>query len=159
MQTTKENSRNNLVFEYGTKAWVNPPTGSKTNFILAYETLANDSGSGTFATASLEFNNRWYTTPITFVSESTSDKGKLFVRAGTTYEIELRYGLTPYYIWGEAQDKFGQAKGTWVEPYSATSDNSIVLKEDRMFVSGTVEPGQKLYITANEDAEMVIYHE
>jgi len=56
MQTVKENQVNELVWPYEVVAWVNPPTGSKSNYILAYETLANDSGSSevsSFATASL----------------------------------------------------------------------------------------------------------
>ena len=158
MQTVQENSRNELVWPYDVVAWVNPPSGSKGNFIFAYESLANDTSDGVFATASLDLNNsRWRRTPITLVTGSTTNLGEMYVRAGTTYEVEFRYGIKPFYIWKEATSNWTDTEGTWSNPYTATDRNSVVQASDRMFVSGSVSPEQKLYITSNEDAKFTIY--
>lgn len=158
MQTVKENSRNELVWPYDVVAWVNPPSGSRSNFIFAYESLANDSTKGVFATASLDLNNgRWRRTPITLVTGSTTNLGEMYVKAGTTYEVEFRYGIKPFYIWKEASSNWTDTEGTWSNPYTANDRNSVLQASDRMFVSGSVSPEQKLYITSNEDAKFTIY--
>ena len=161
MQTVKENQVNELVWPYEVVAWVNPPTGSKSNYILAYETLANDSGSSevsSFATASLEMNNeRWRVTPINLVTGSTTNLGEVYVKAGTTYEIEFRYGIRPFYIWKEATPLWTDTEGTWSNPFLSTSNNSIPQGSDRMFVSCAVSPKETLYITSNDDAKFTIY--
>ena len=161
MQTVKENQVNKLVWPYEVVAWVNPPTGSKSNYILAYETLANDSGSSevsSFATASLEMNNnRWRVTPINLVTGSTTNLGQMYVKAGTTYEISFRYGIRPFYTWKEATPLWTDTEGTWSNPFLSTSNNSIPQGSDRMFVSGAVSPEETLYITSNDDAKFTIY--
>ena len=161
MQTVKENQVNELVWPYEVVAWVNPPTGSKSNYILAYESLTNDSGSSevsSFATASLEMNNnRWRVTPINLVTGSTTNLGQMYVKAGTTYEIEFRYGIRPFYIWKEATPLWTDTEGTWSNPFLSTSNNSIPQGSDRMFVSGAVSPKETLYITSNDDAKFTIY--
>jgi hypothetical protein len=158
MQTVQENKKNELVWPYKVVALVNAPTGSKSNFIFAYETLANDRSKGVFATASLELNNnRWRRTPITIVTGSTTNLGEMYARAGTTYEVEFRYGIRPFYIWKEATSLWKDTEGTWANPYTANDNNSVAMASDRMFVSGSVSPNQKLYLTSNEDAKFTIY--
>jgi hypothetical protein len=161
MQTVKENQENELVWPYEVVAWVNPPTGSKSNYIFAYESLANDSGSkevSSFATASLELNNnRWRRTPINLVTGSTTNLGEMYVKAGTTYEISFRYGVKPFYTWIEATSLWTDTDGTWDTPFVPTDENSVTMAKDRMFVSGSVNPTQKLYLTSNDDAKFTIY--
>ena len=161
MQTVKENQVNELVWPYEVVAWVNPPSGSKSNYIFAYETLANNPNSSqfaSFATASLELNNeRWRVTPINLVTGSTTNLGEMYVRAGTTYEISFRYGIKPFYTWKEAEPLWEETAGNWSSPFLPTTDNSIIMGSDRMFVSGAVSPKETLYITSNDDAKFTIY--
>jgi len=81
----------------------------------------------------------------------------MYVKSGTTYEISFRYGIRPFYIWKEATPLWTDTEGTWSNPFLPTSNNSVIMGKDRMFVSGSVSPEEKLYITSNDDAKFTIY--
>jgi hypothetical protein len=157
MQTLRENQINYLVF---------PSESIDTSFgntyvILIHETLTNNELYDNFATGSItKQNNRWITVESFVTGSQTSDLGKLWAKPGLTYELDFRVGATPYYTWIEAYPEWIQAQGTWVQN-GLSSDmieaNTIRIGQDRVFISGSVPPNKKLYVTSNEDASFVIY--
>lgn len=157
MQTLKENQLNYLVFPSSSFT----STGSGEYVIILTPTLTNNELYETFATASLEeLNSRWRVVE-SFITGSTSDSvGKLYAEAGQTYELDLRFGDKPYITWIEAYPKWIEAEGTWKQnglSGDMVRANTVRVSQDRVFISGSVDPTRKLYITSNEDASFVIY--
>jgi hypothetical protein len=60
-------------------------------------------------------------------------------------------------IWGEVSDTWGETSVTWGDAYAFNPNNTVILERDRMFVSGSVSPTQKIYVSSNEDATLKIY--
>lgn len=157
MQTLKENQLNYLVFPSSS---FTAGTGSDWVIILT-PTLTNNELYETFATASVEeLNSRWRVME-TYITGSTSDTvGRLYAEAGQTYELDLRFGESPYITWIEAYPLWIEAGGTWKQnglSGDMVRENTVRVSQDRVFISGSVDPTRKLYITSNEDASFVIY--
>jgi hypothetical protein len=159
MQTVEENKINYIVFPRETFSSSSLELGQY--FLYAYETLANDTGSGDNSIATVtQQGDRWRVANTYIESTNTSDNDKLFLRAGTTYEVELKWGVLSAETWGESKTLWVNTSNSW--SYDTTdfdTPNSVVVSRDRLFCSGSVSPNQKLYISSNEDAEMVIYHQ
>ena len=157
MQTLEENKINYLVFPSSS---FTAGTGNDWIIILT-PTLTNNELYETFATASVEeLNSRWRVME-TYITGSTSDTvSRLYAEAGQTYELDLRFGEKPYITWIEAYPKWIETEGTWAQNGingDTIRNNSVRVSQDRVFISGSVDPTRKLYITSNEDASFVIY--
>lgn len=159
MQTIKENQINYFVFPQDTVSSAGLPDGSKSYFLYAYETMANNSGSGDGSTATVvQQGDRWRIASTYVESTNTEQNGRLFLRAGTTYEVQLRYGVVDSITWSEVKTLWTDTDYVWSADISDFNlDTSNLVSLDRVFCSGSVSPNQKLYITSNEDAEMTIY--
>ena len=159
MQTIEENKINYFVFPYDSFSAGSLPSGSKSYFLYAYETMANDSGSGDGSTITLTTESDRWRVASTFVeSTNTEQNNRLFLRAGTTYEVQLRYGVVDSITWSEVSSKWKDTDYVW--SYDASDFNlntSVLISQDRVFCSGSISPNQKLYISSNEDAMMTIY--
>lgn len=157
MQTLRENQINYIVFPSESI----DITYGNTYVILLHETLTNNDLYDTFATGSIvERNNRWITVEMDLTGSKSDNLDKLYAKAGLTYELDFRVGKSPYYTWIEAYPEWIGAEGTWIQN-GLNSDmieaNTIRVGQDRVFISGSVDPTKKLYITSNEDASFVIY--
>lgn len=159
MQTVEENKINYIVFPREAFSSASLELGQF--FLYAYETLANDTGSADGSTVNLtQEGDRWRVARTYIESTNTIANDKLFLRAGTTYEVELKWGVLSTATWGETETLWVNTTNSW--SYDTTdfnTPNSVVVSRDRLFCSGSVSPNQKLYISSNEDAEMVIYHQ
>lgn len=158
MQTIEENKINYFVFPYESFSTASIEGGQY--FLYAYESLANDTGSGDGSTISLTTkDDRWRVAAAYVESElSPTPNDKLFLRAGTTYEIELKYGRISTATWGSTDTLWSQAVNTWsYDEIDFETDNAVVISRDRAFCSGSVSPTEKIYISSNEDAVMTIY--
>lgn len=157
MQTLKENQLNYIVF----------PSSSFTAgvgsdyLIFLTPTLTNNELYDTYATASLEeLNSRWRVVETFISTDIQGDLDKVYAKAGQTYELQLRYGNGGYSVWIDAYPEWKDAEGTWIQNGLAPGTvkaNSVLISQDRVFISGSVDPTETLYITSNEDASFVIY--
>lgn len=157
MQTLREKQVNYLVFPSESI----DTTFGNTYVILIHETLTNNDLYDEFATGSItKMNNRWITVQTELTGSESNNLGKLYAKAGTTYELDFRVGQSPYYTWIEAYPEWEEAEGLWIQN-GLNSDmieaNTIRVGQDRVFISGSVAPNRKLYVTSNEDASFVIY--
>jgi len=157
MQTLKENSINYLVFPYVEFTTGSLPQGDKIYILYAYQTMENDTGSYTFQSSSVvEKEERWRVATADIQTSGSDSSLELRVQAGTTYEIELWFGIEPQLTWGTTSTLWGQTSKKWGDD-PVLSTPHIVLNTDRMFISGSVLPQQKVYISSNEDAVLKIY--
>ena len=155
MQTVEENKINYLVFPSNEFDTGSLPEGDKSYILFAYQSMQNNSGSYTYTSASADSNDRWRTVPVTITS-GTPSTGQLSLQAGTTYEIQLRYGIEPQVTWIEVTSNWGETSRVWsAEPFNPAEQ--IILETDRVFVSGSVSPTGSVYISSNEDAQLTIY--
>lgn len=159
MQTIEENKINYFVFPYETFSSGSLPSGSLNYFLYAYETMANDSANGDGSLITLRNESERWRIASTYVESTNSDdNNKLFLRAGTTYEIELRFGVVGSQLWGTTTSEWIDTINTWsYDEFNFDIDNSVLISQDRAFCSGSVSPNQKIYISSNEDAVMTIY--
>jgi len=157
MQTVEQNKINYFVFPQDSFSSSSLESGQF--FLYAYQTLANDTGSGDGATATItKQGDRWRVASTYIESTNTQTNNRLYLQAGTTYEIQLKWGVLSSITWGNEDTLWTEAVNTW--SYDETdfkTDNAIVVSQDRLFCSGSVSPNQKLYISSNEDAVMTIY--
>lgn len=157
MQTVEENKINYIVFPQDDFSSSSLESGEF--FLYAYQTLGNDTGSGDGATPTItKQGDRWRVASTYIESTNTNTNNRLFLQAGTTYEIELKWGVLSTTTWGRTDTLWVNAVQSW--SYDETdfeTPNSIVVSRDRLFCSGSVSPNQKLYISSNEDAVMTIY--
>ena len=157
MQTVEENKINYLVFPYN-EFTDTLPSGSKIYALFAYQTMANDSSSYQWASASIDSNSRWRTVTSDIITSGTPVSGQLKLVPGTTYEVQLRYALEPVpFTWSTVEGTFSNIQLKWNYESIIGYNSSILLESDRMFISGSVSPNEKLYISSNEDAVMTIY--
>jgi hypothetical protein len=157
MQTVEENKTNYLVFPYE-EFTDTLPSGSKIYALFAYQTMQNDSSSYQFVSSSIIENDRWSTVPTKIITSGTPLVDELKLIAGTTYEIQLRYALKPIpFTWSTVQGTWSGIQLKWGYQSIVGYDSSILLQQDRLFVSGAVSPNEKVYISSNEDAVLRIY--
>lgn len=157
MQTVEENKINYFVFPY--EAFSSASLEDGQYFLYAYPTMANDTGSADGSLVSVtRKDDRWRVVSTYIESTNTSANDKLFLRAGTTYEIQLKWGVLNEQIWGNVSTLWTEAVNEWsYNEIDFQTNNSIVISSDRAFCSGSVSPNQKIYISSNEDAVLTIY--
>lgn len=151
MQTVEENKVNYLVFPWVDFTTGSLPPGDKIYILYAYQTMANDSGSYTWMSSSVvERDERWRVATTNIITEGSPTIDELRLQAGTTYEIQLRYGIEPIVVWRQIETAWINTQRTWgADPINPAEQ--IILSQDRLFVSGGVEPTQKQYISPNEE--------
>ena len=172
MITLKENQTNTITYQKETDTPL--VTSSYENGygynIVIYPTLQNDTSlaSITFTTSSTEERNpRWET--LSFDISSSTDYTQATVQGlpGTTYNLEVWYGpeiTGSGLVWGTTSTTFGGTSTIWsfggVEQGVTYNEiTSIATKrfEDRVFISGSVSPIEKKYISSNEQAVYTVY--
>lgn len=152
MQTVEENKVNYLVFPWVDFTTGSLPDGDKIYILYAYQTMANNSGSYTWMSSSVvERDERWRVATADIITEGSPQVPyELRLEAGTTYEIQLRYGIEPIVTWGQMTSTWGNTSRTFgANPINPAEQ--IVLSSDRLFVSGGVYPYEKQYISDNEE--------
>ena len=156
MQTLEENKINYVIFPYNEFSTGSLPSEGNIFILYAYQTMKNDIGSYSYASSSVEENSRWRIATTDIITSGSATESQLKFDAGTTYEIELWYGLEPQVTWGQTTTTWAQTTKTWgIDAVLGTPH--IVLGQDRIFVSGSVTPDQKIYVSSNEDAVLRIY--
>lgn len=151
MQKVEENKINYLVFPWVDFTTGSLPQGDKIYILYAYQTMENDTGSYTWQSSSVvERDERWRVATTDIQTSGTDSSLELRVEPGTTYEIELWFGNVPTATWGTTPTLWSEATRKWSDD-SFLSTPHIKLNTDRMFISGTVEPAVKQYISPNEE--------
>ena len=169
MITLKENQLNTITFQKETDTPLvtsSLDSGSVYN-IITYPTLQNntDLAGITYTTDVEPTNPRWTTLKTNLSSSSEYNENKLEGVGGTTYNLEIWYGpIVPdtELIWGNTQSTWIQTTSTWASTagevdYNSVIQNSTLKYQDRVFVSGSVQPNQETYISSNEDATYTVY--
>lgn len=156
MQTLKENSINYVVFPYEELNTGSLGPGDKIYILYTYQTMANDTSSALIASSSVDVNSRWMTAATEIITSGSADFSQLRLQPGTTYNIELRYGNQEPETWGDVSTTWEQTTRTFGEDKRIIG-NTITLGQDRVFISGSVQPQQKVYVSSNEDAVLRIY--
>jgi len=157
MQRVEENKVNYLVFPYKAFSTDSLPAGENVFILYAYQTMANDTNSFSYISSSVETNDRWRTAVAEIITDGNPSLGQLKLEPGTTYNLELRYGQEEGLTWGEAETEWEDTFLTWSTAKTITPSNLIQLGNDTIFVSGSVSPDEKLYISSNENAVLKIY--
>jgi hypothetical protein len=151
MQTVEENKINYLVFPWIEYTTGSLRTGEKIYILYAYQTMANDTGSYTWQSSSVvERDERWRVATTDIQTSGSDSSTELRLEAGTTYQIELWFGNEPELTWGTSSTLWGETTRKWGDD-SFLATPHIKLNTDRLFISGTVEPGVKQYISPNEE--------
>jgi len=171
MITLKEKQYNTIAYQKENDT----PLVSKTYIpgygytIVMIPTLQNDTGSASiaFTTSSSEANPRWETLSFDISSSTDYTLGHLKGLPGTTYDLEVWYGpqitgsapvwSTTNVNWSEVTDEWsfgGVASG--IPYYKVVQDGTLEYK-DRVFVTGSVSPIEKKYISSNENAVYTVY--
>lgn len=170
MITLKESQQNTIAYQKETDTPL--VTSSYDNDyvfnIVLYPTLQNDTGSAsiTFTTSSSEENPRWET--LSFDISSSTDYVGNVVQAypGTTYNLEVWYGPLvsgSNLLWGTTTDTWADTNEIWSIDvperitYNQVKQNGTLKFSDRVFVSGSVSPIEKKYISSNENAVYTVY--
>jgi hypothetical protein len=170
MITLKENQLNTITFQKETDTPLvtsSLDSGSVYNIIL-YPTLQNNTllSSITYTTDVDETNPRWITLKTNLSSTSNYDGNQLGTRGGTTYNLEVWYGPVSEgndFIWANNRNDWINETRLWSAASSESIDydditsTSTLKYSDRVFVSGSVQPNQKKYISSNEDATYTVY--
>jgi hypothetical protein len=170
MITLKENQTNTITFQKETDTPL--VTGSiDPSFVynvIIYPTMANDTGSAsiTYTTSSSEENPRWTTLGFDISPTSSYDGNTVSAYGGTTYNLEVWYGLPitgSTRTWGETTTTWASTTQLWSfdspidTNYNTVTEFSTLQYKDRIFVSGSTTPTEKKYISSNEDATYTIY--
>ena len=169
MITLKENQTNTITYqkEVDTPLITSSYESSYVYNIVIYPTLENDTtkASITFTTSSTEDNPRWET--LSFDISSSSEYTGSVVKGlpGTTYNLEVWYGpevTGSSLVWGTTTSNWGETTEEWnFNPlditYSDITDISQKRFSDRIFISGSVSPIEKNYISSNENAVYTVY--
>lgn len=170
MITLKENQLNTITFQKETDTPLltsSLDSGSVYNIIL-YPTLQNNTllSSITYTNDVDETNPRWTTLKTNISSSSEYNENKIEAKGGTTYNLEIWYGPESsgsVLVWGTTETTWANTTQTWGGggeadiTYNSVTQNSILKYQDRVFVSGSVQPNQKKYISSNEDATYNVY--
>ena len=173
MITLKENQLNTITFQKETDTPLvtsSLDSGSVYN-IITYPTLQNntDLAGITYTSDVDETNPRWTTLKTNISSSSEYNNNQIKGDGGTTYNLEVWYGPIATlndFIWQYNENTWTEETRLWSSPSSgalAVDYNGVTglceLKyEDRVFVSGSVQPNQKKYISSNEDGTLSLIH-
>lgn len=150
MQTVRENTTNYLVFPYQDFSPSSLPSGDKIWVLYAYQTLANDTGSYSYVSASVQdSDDRWRTAIANVITSGSATAEEIKLQVGTTYNLELRYTLNQGLTWSTTSTLWGETSRKWGDD-SFLGTPHIKVGEDTIFVSGSVSPIQKQYISDNE---------
>tara|TARA_R110000772_G_scaffold14209_1_gene41258 strand:+ start:124 stop:639 length:516 start_codon:yes stop_codon:yes gene_type:complete len=169
MITLKENQLNTITFQKETATPLvtsSLDSGSVYN-IITYPTLQNNTALAgiTYTTDVEPTNPRWTTLKTNISSSSNYSNNQIAGDGGTTYNLEIWYGpIVPdvELIWGTTQTTWIQTTATWASSgsnadYNSVTENSTLKYQDRVFISGSVQPNQETYISSNEDALYTVY--
>ena len=171
MITLKENQTNTITYqkETDTPLVTSSYEDGKVFNIIIYPTLENntDLASITFTTSSSETNPRWETLSFDITSSTNYYNKKVSAYGGTTYNLEVWYGTSPTSsytsVWGTTETNWGDTYVIWAFSeiptidYETITQQSTLKYQDRVFVSGSVSPTQKKYISSNENAVYTVY--
>lgn len=156
MQTLKENSINYLVFPYKEIDSSSLEPSGNVYILYTYQTMANDTSSALLVSSSVEVNDRWMTAATEIITSGSASSSQIRLQPGTTYNIELKYGSFKPETWGDVETSWLNTTRTFGEDKRIIGAN-ITLGNDVVFVSGSVSPTQKIYVSSNEDAVLKIY--
>lgn len=165
MITLKENQLNTLTFQKEDDtpfADFTPTSGSVFNVIMT-ETLTQDTGSSkiVIGTWTNPTNPRWVTLQFTITGSDEYVAGYANALPGTTYDLAIYYG--PEAV---SSPKWGEASTTWVTTdllwNQSVSVPTVIATnqleyEDRVFISGSVSPITKEYVSDNENGYYTVY--
>ena len=172
MITLKENQQNTITYqkETDTPLVTSSYEDGYVYNIVIYPTLENDTSiaSIAFTTSSTEdVNPRWETLSFDISSSTQYTSARLKGLPGTTYNLEVWYGPAitgSGLIWGTATNTFGEESTLWSYAgtdggvtYNEITALSTKRFEDRVFISGSVSPIEKKYISSNEQAVYTVY--
>ena len=170
MITLKENQTNTITYqkEIDTPLVTSSYENGYGYNIVIYPTLQNDTSiaSIAFTTSSTEENPRWETLSFDISSSTDYTLGHLKGLPGTTYNLEVWYGpeiTGSALVWGTTATTWTGTSVTW--DFAGTSDityQDIIADNqkrfaDRIFISGSVSPIEKKYISSNENAVYTVY--
>jgi len=165
MITLKENQLNTITFqkENDTPLVTSSLQDGYVYNIITYPTLQNNTDlSGiTYTLNVVPTNPRWVTLKTNISSSSEYNLNQLGAMGGTTYNLEIWYGPTgsASTVWSQTTTTWGETTQLWNQAvnYNGITANSTLVYEDRVFVSGSVQPNQETYISSNEDATYTVY--
>ena len=170
MITLKENQLNTITFqkENDTPLVSSSYEDGYVYNIITYPTLQNntDLAGITYTSDVDETNPRWTTLKTIISSSSEYNTNQIKGDGGTTYNLEVWYGPiipTDQLVWGTTQTTWIASTQTWADSgkgevnYNKVASTSTLKYQDRVFISGSVEPNQKKYISSNEDATYNVY--
>ena len=166
MITLKENQLNTIAFQKETDTPLvtsSYDTGSVYNIIL-YPTIENNTELAgiTYTTDFDESNPIWSTLKTNISSQSLYISNTIEGEAGTTYNLEIWYGpiitVNDFY-WINNQNTWATETREWSTlttgsisvDYNAVTSSGEFKYSDRVFISGSVHPFEKKYISSNED--------
>jgi len=173
MITLKENQLNTITFqkETDTPLVTSSLESGYVYNIITYPTIENNTGSAgiTYTTDYDESNPIWSTLKTNITSESIYTSNKIKGEAGTTYQLEIWYGPIAEvnnFIWINNTNTWETETRLWSAPstgsiavdYNGVTENSILKYQDRIFISGAVNPKQITYSSSIEDYKY-IYNE
>jgi len=176
MITLKEKQTNSIAYQKETDTPL--VTGSLVDGyvynIVLIPTLQNDTSDASIAytTSSHDLvgygsNPRWET--LSFIISSSSDYEEHTLKGlpGTTYDLEVWYGpeiTGDTLVWGTADTNWIDTDVLWnfqgVDSgvaYSEVTGSGELQYKDRVFISGSVSPIEKKYISSNENAKYIVY--
>jgi hypothetical protein len=172
MITLKENQLNTITFQKETDTPLvtsSYDSGSVYN-IITYPTLQNNTElAGITYTNDVEPTNpRWTVLRTNISSSSEYNENKIKGEGGTTYNLEIWYGPIVEinnFIWTNNTNTWTEETRLWSTPssgvlavdYNLATQNATLKYQDRVFVSGSVQPNQETYISSNEDATYIVY--
>lgn len=173
MITLKENQTNTITYQKETDTPL--VTSSYENGyvynIVIYPTLENDTdlASITFTTSSTEDTNnlRWEVLSFDISSSTEYNGNQVKGLPGTTYNLEVWYGpeiTGDALVWGTTSTTWTGTSQIWSYAgteggvtYPEITSTSTLKYQDRVFVSGSVSPIEKNYISSNENATYTVY--
>lgn len=159
MQTLKEKQFNVIVFPYSEIPDPNPFAGLKNvgYMVYAYDIMANDpSGSfgyGIDSGASVSVG-RWWSTDIGVNLTPETPVNNINLIPGTTYQLEFRYGIQPEITWKLTDTIWKFRSDTWSSEQWKFDDNYFTIGESTVFISGSVAPAQRFYVSENESINL-----
>jgi hypothetical protein len=170
MITLKSNQQNTITYqkETDTPLVTSSYEDGKVFNIVIYPTLSNDTGSAsiTFTTSSSEYNPRWEVLNFDISSSSEYFEKTIGAKNGTTYNLEVYYGApftaSTALVWGTTSSTFGSTSEIWsfgaqLQPEYNDVTSGELKYRDRIFISGSVSPIGKKYISSNERAVYTVY--
>lgn len=172
MITLKENQTNTITYQKETDTPLvtsSYESGYVYNIVI-YPTLENDTdlASITFTTSSTEETNpRWEVLSFDISSSTEYTTNVVKGLPGTTYNLEVWYGPEQTgnaLVWGTTSTTWTATPQIWSfagvqagVTYSEITSTSTLKYQDRVFVSGSVSPIEKNYISSNENATYTVY--